>query len=101
MGDNKSWQIPCTAKAGTLLKNQNASLITTKMKPFNNMSIPDLEITREGYKLVHDQAHAKIQQLEKEITLEATVKPLVDKLTRVKELHEIIEAEIFNQKQRD
>jgi hypothetical protein len=69
------------------------------MRTFSQMSIPDLEITREGYEAVKEITHKKIQQLEKEISLESTIKPFVEKFKRAKELQEIVDSEIFNQKQ--
>jgi hypothetical protein len=68
------------------------------MRTFSNMSIPDLEITREGYKLVHDRAHTKIQQLDKEGGLESDIQHEADKLCRAKDLLEAVNVEILNQK---
>lgn len=69
------------------------------MRPFAEMSLPDLEITREGYKEVKENTHTKIQQLDKEGAAESLLQEATNKFTRTDHLLNVIEAEIFNQKQ--
>lgn len=72
------------------------------MKSFSNISIPDLEIIKEGLDMIQTKIESHLKDFERNnphLSDNEIMDKMMKKRYRAEELKEAVEAEIFNLKQ--